>query len=96
MKQLLVTLALAVNLAAATALKWPFRGDRWRREYWLVFVSLLFVPATVVIGAIGGVAADPTKPLHPNAPALWICDAMFVASVLLAIFWSHRMKGVRW
>ncbi|MGA9882516.1 MAG: hypothetical protein WBQ34_02225 [Candidatus Acidiferrales bacterium] len=93
---LLVDLVLAINLAAATALKWPFRRDRWRPEYWLVFISLLFVPATAAIGAIGGVAVDPTKPLHPNTPALWICNAMLIASVLLAIFWTYRMKGVRW
>lgn len=92
---LLVTLALTAYLAAAMTLKWPFRHDRWRREYWLIFLNLLFVPATIAIADVGSVNPNP-MPHHPNTLGIWVCNGIFAACALLGIFWVYRMKGLRW
>jgi hypothetical protein len=93
---LLVTLALTGNLVAATTIRGPFRRGRWRKEYWLSFASLLLVPATAFVGATGAVDPNPTAPLHSNTVGLWISIGMFAASVALGVFWTYRMKGLRW
>src|ERR1700686_1707276 len=62
---LLVSLALVANLGAALIHKWPFRPDRWKKEYWIAFVNLLFIPTTIAIGVVG--AIDPARvPRQPN------------------------------
>lgn len=93
---LIVTLLLAGNLVAAIAIRGPFGHNKWRNQYWLMFVSLLFVPATTVVGVIGAVDPNPAIPRHPNTPGLWITNAMFVASIAFGAFWTYRMKGLRW
>ncbi len=90
---LVVTLVLAVNLVAAVAVKWPFQREGWRHEYWLAFVSLIFIPATIVIGDVGRIDST-TKP--PIVSLVWTNNGMLVASILLGIFWVYRMKRLRW
>lgn len=45
----LVTAAIFANLAIALAARWPFRADRWKNAYWLLFANFLFLPAMVAI-----------------------------------------------
>jgi hypothetical protein len=92
----LVTLALVANLGAVLVRKWPFRQDRWKNEYWLVFASLIFVPITISIGVLAGI--DPGKVPRPKSSTLafWTSNILFFASIALGIYWVWRMKGMRW
>ncbi|HUB58950.1 MAG TPA: hypothetical protein VL975_00685 [Candidatus Micrarchaeia archaeon] len=92
----LITLALVANLVAALVHRWPFHHERWKKEYWLAFLSLLFIPATIAMGVVGWI--DPTMVPRPNPSALlvWTNNGLFIASIMLGIFWAYRMKGLRW
>ena len=92
----LVTFALGANLVAALYHKWPFHPERWKKEYWLTFLSLLFIPVSSVIGIVGWVDLGMVPPPKPSAVLMWIDNGCFVASTMLGIFWIYRMKGLRW
>lgn len=93
---LLVTLALAGNLVAATTFSRPFQNEKWRQEYWLVFLSLLFIPATIAIGNVGWIDPAVRPRPAPSALLLSVNNAMLIASILLGIFWVYRMNRLRW
>jgi hypothetical protein len=93
----LVTLALVGNLVGALIYSRPFGRERWQRQYWLIFLSLIFIPITIAIGGIGGIDPSFLAPRpKPSAPLVWTNNGLFVASVLLGIFWVYRMRGLRW
>lgn len=92
----LVTLALIANLGASLALQWPFRDGRWKKEYWLVFTSYIFIPVTLAIGVIAAVDPEMVPRPKPNTLAVWTSDGLFVAALLLGAYWVYRMKGLRW
>ena len=93
---LLVTLALVANLVAALMYKWPFHRDRWKKEYWLIFLSLLFIPATVVIADVGSLDPGAVPRPVPITPLAWTCNGLFIVSIALGILWVLRIKGLRW
>jgi hypothetical protein len=92
----LVTLALVINLGLALARQRPFRQRRWKSAYWLVFASYLFIPVMLAIGVIAAVDSRMVPRRRPNELAVWASDGLFVASLLLGIFCSYKMKGLRW
>jgi hypothetical protein len=91
---MLVTLTLVANLAFALMYSWPLLRERWKREYWLSLLSLLFIPITIALGDVGWI--DPSRSPRPTpiTPLLWTNNGLFVASMLLGIFWVYRMKSV--
>jgi hypothetical protein len=91
-----VTLALVANLGAALMRTWHFRHDRWKKEYWLVFVSLSFIPVTIAIGVVGWIDPNLMPRPKPNMLAIWANNGLFIASLLFGIYWIYRMKGLRW
>jgi hypothetical protein len=93
---LFVTLVLAANLILALVHKWPFNRDRWKKEYWFAFVSLLFVPITIAVGDVGAVDPSPMSHAQPSELLVWTNNGMFIGSSVLGIFWIYRMKGLRW
>jgi hypothetical protein len=93
---LLVTLAVVANLVAALVYRWPFHGERWKRQYWLAFLSLLFIPITIAIGEVGWIDPSMSPRPTPSALLVWTNNGLFIASVVLGIFWIYRMKGLRW
>lgn len=93
---LLVTLALVANLAAALIHKWPFHPDRWKKEYWLAFLSFIFIPTTIAIGVVGWIDPSLVPRPKPNALLVWTSNGLFIASIVIGIFWVYRMKGLRW
>ena len=93
---LLVTLGLLANLGLALTHKSPFRHDRWKKEYWFAFLSLLFIPTTLAIGVVGTIDPGKVPRPKPDPFAVWSSNGLFVASVVLGIFWVYRMKGLRW
>jgi len=93
---LFVTLALAANLALALKHKWPFRDDRWKNEYWLAFVNLLFFPIIVAIGVVGAVNPSIVPRPKPSTALVWTDNGTVIVSVALCVFWVYRMKGLRW
>jgi hypothetical protein len=93
---LLATLALVANLAVALIHRWPFDGERWQRQYWLVFLSLLFIPITIAVGEVGWIDPSVSPRPTPSTLLLWTNNGLFIASVVLGIFWVYRMKGLRW
>ena len=92
----LVTFALGANLVAALIHKWPFHPERWKKGYWLAFLSLLFIPATTVVGVVGWIDPGMVPRPKPNAVLVWVDNGLFIAFILLGIFWVYRMKGLRW
>lgn len=82
-----VTLALAANLILAVVHKWPFNRDRWKKEYWFAFTSLLFVPITIAVADVGAVDPSPVSRPQPNELLIWTNNGIFIASALLGIFW---------
>jgi hypothetical protein len=93
---LLVTLILVANLAAALVHRWPFHHARWKKEYWLAFLSLLFIPITIAVGVVGWIDPAMVPRPKPSAFLVWTNNGLFIASVVLGIFWVYRMKGLRW
>ena len=93
---LLLSLALVANLVLALIYRWPFHTGRWRREYWLVFLSVLFVPITIAIGLVGAVDPSPMHRPKPNPLAVWSSNGLFITSIMLGVFCVYRMKGLRW
>lgn len=93
---LLVTVALVANLAVALIHRWPFDRERWQRQYWLVFLSLLFIPITIAVGEAGWIDPSVSPRPTPSTLLLWTNNGLFIASVVLGIFWVYRMKGLRW
>lgn len=91
---LLVTLFLAGNLLAAS-IQAGF-SEKWKREYWLVFLNLLFIPVTIAIGDIGWINPGVAPRAKANALLLGVNEGLFIASIVLGIFWIYRMKGLRW
>jgi hypothetical protein len=92
----LMTLAVVMNLGAALLLKWPFRHDRWKAVYWLLFVNFLFIPITVAIGIFGAIDPAQVPRARPNTLAVWANNGLFFAAFVLGIYWMYRMKGLRW
>lgn len=92
----LITLTVIANLLVALVHRWPFHRERWRRQYWLVFLSLLFIPITIAIGEVGWADSQMSPRVMPSMLLLWINNGLFIASVALGIFWVYRMKGLRW
>jgi hypothetical protein len=90
------TLALTANLGVALVRQWPFRQGRWKEAYWLVFMSYLAGPVTLAISVIGAVDPGRVPRPRPNTFAVWTSNGLFVASLLLGIYWACRMKGLRW
>lgn len=92
----LVTLILLGNIAAGALVKRPFRQDRWKREYLLVFANLLFFPGILVVGILGAVDPSAVPRPKPNPFAVWASNGMFFLPIALGIYWIWRMKGLRW
>ena len=92
----LVTIALAANFGAALIRKWPFRHDRWSQTYWLIFVSLLFIPATIAIGVLGTIDPSMVPRPKPSTLAVWMSNGLLAASLASGMYWVYRMKGLRW
>ena len=92
----LVTLALATNLGAALVRTWPFCHERWKNGYWLVFLTLLFIPIRIAIAVVGAVDPNMVPRPKPSALAAWANNGLDVAFLLLGIYWIYRMKGLRW
>jgi hypothetical protein len=92
----LVTLALIANLVAALVTKWPFRQDRWKKSYWLVFTNLLFIPVTIAIGVAWELDTSIVPRPKPNPLAVWTSNGSFFVSIALGVYWAFRMKGLRW
>ncbi|HEY6443966.1 MAG TPA: hypothetical protein VIY66_11575 [Candidatus Acidoferrales bacterium] len=92
----MVTLVLVANLVVALIHRWPFDRERWRRQYWLAFLSLLFIPITIAVGEIGWIDPSLSPRPMPSTLLLWTNNGLFIASVVLGIFWVYRMKGLRW
>ena len=91
---LIANVLLCVSIAFACARQQPFRSGLWRSSYWLVFTQLLFYPALIAVAVLSGVHF---RPVHePNRMALLYTDVLSWASVVLAVFWVWRMKGLRW
>jgi hypothetical protein len=88
-----VTLALSANLGASLTLQWPFRRGRWKKEYWLVFINYLFIPVLLAIGVIAALDPAMVPRPRPNTLAVWASNGLFVASLLLGIYWVYRRKG---
>jgi len=59
-------------------------------------LSLLFVPITITIGETGWIDPSVSPRPTPSAFFLWANNGLLVASVVLAVFWTYRMKGLRW
>jgi len=93
---LFVSLALAANLILALKHKWPFHRDRWKKEYWFAFLSLLFIPITIAVADVGWVDPSAVPRPQPNALLVWTNNGMFIASAALGSFWIYRMKGLGW
>jgi len=91
-----VTLGLVTNLLVAIIHDRPFRAERWKREYWLVFLSLFFIPATIAIGTVGWIDPALAPRPEPSTLLVWTNNGLFIASIVLGIFWVYRMKGLRW
>jgi hypothetical protein len=91
-----VTLVLGANLTLAVASKWPFRRDRWKKEYGFAFLSLLFIPITIAVADVGWVDPDPASHPQPNELLVWANNGMLITAAVLAVFWIYRMKGLRW
>jgi hypothetical protein len=91
-----LTLVLAANLLVALIHDRPFHAERWKREYWLVFLSLFFIPATIAIGTVGWIDPALVPRPEPSALLVWTNNGLFIVSILLGIFWVYRMKGLRW
>jgi hypothetical protein len=87
---------LVASLGASLTLQWPFRHGRWKKKYWLVFTSYIFIPLTLAIGVIAAVNPQMVPRPKPNTLAVWTSNGLFVASLLLGIYWAYRMKGLRW
>src|SRR5690348_3966 len=93
---LLVTLILLTNFCASIIFTEPFRPKLWRREYWLIFLSLLFIPITSAIGTAGWRGPGWLVRPEPNEIYIWANNGVGVISAGLCFFWVHRMKGLRW
>ena|GEM_PF-2023479 len=93
---LVVTLALGANLLVALIHRWLFDRERWQRHYWLAFLSLLFIPITIAVGEVGWIDPSMSPRPTPSTLLLWTNNGLFMASVILGIFWAYRMKGLRW
>ena len=92
----LVTLALGANVVASLVYKWPFHSQRWKKEYWLAFLSLLFIPATTVVGVVGWIDPGMVPQQKPSVALEWIDNGLSIAFIVLGVFWVYRMKGLRW
>ncbi|HKF51948.1 MAG TPA: hypothetical protein VKB26_06525 [Candidatus Acidoferrales bacterium] len=93
---LVATLVLLGNLGASLALKWPFRAERWKKSYWLVFANFLFIPVMLAIGVIWALDPSSVQRGKPNFFAAWTPDGLLIVSLILGIYWIYRMKGLRW
>ena len=92
----LVTLCLFANLGTASIQTWRFHRVRWKKEYWFVFINLLFVPVVIAIGVLGRIDPSPVSRPQPNTVLVWANNGFFGISLLLGIYWVYRMKGLRW
>ena len=95
-KTLLITLILSGNLAASLILKWPFRHDRWKKDYWLVLANFLSIPATLASAVLWRVEPDPAHRGNPHMSAVWTVNGISIAAVVLGTYFVYRMKNVRW
>ncbi len=93
---LLVTIVLVANFVFAIIHRWPFDRERWQRQYWFAFLSFLFIPITIIVGEVGWIDPSMSSRPTPNTLLLWTNNGLFIASVILGIFWVYRMKGLRW
>jgi hypothetical protein len=84
------------NLVIALLRRWPFDHEKWKREYWLAFLTLLFIPTTIAIGEVGWIDPSMSPRPTPSTFLVWANNGMFIASSILGIFWVCRMKGLRW
>ena len=71
------------NLVAALVHRWPFHPAKWKKGYWLAFLSFLFIPATTVVGVVGWI--EPGMVPRPKASAVlvWVDNGLFIAFILL-------------
>lgn len=93
---LLVTLALAANLALALIHGWPALREKWKREYWLSLLGVLLIPLTIAIGAVGWIDTSISPRPEPSSLLVWTNNGLFIASLALSSFWVYRMRGLRW
>ena len=93
----LAFIILIIGLFVSLARQKPFERGLWKRYYSLVFTQLLFYPAIIAIGVLYGVGSSPTQRLPKVNPfADWTLDVLFGVSLVSALFWICRMKGMRW
>ena len=88
---------LIVGLFVSLTWQKPFKRGLWKRSYSLVFAQILFYPAIIAIGVLYRVGGNPTqRPPNMNPLAVWTLDVLFGLSLLSALFWVCRMRGLRW
>lgn len=91
-----ITVTLLANLVAALIHDRPFQAQRWKREYWLIFLSLLFIPIADTIATIGWIDPSIVPRPEPSTLLIWANNGLFFLSIALGVFWVYRMKGLRW
>lgn len=85
---------LITNLVCAYIRQRPFQTGRWRNRYWLIFTQILFFPAVIAVAVLGGVNFVP--PHEVNKLASLCASTLWWTSLILAVLWIWRMKGIRW
>jgi hypothetical protein len=93
---LLITLILLGNLLGSLILRWPFRRDRWKKNYWLVFTNFLSTPVLLAVGVVWAVDTSQVPREQSHISAAWTVNGIFIASAVFGIYLIYRMKNVRW
>lgn len=93
---LAITSAIVANFGFAMWRAGSNLQSLWKKEYRLVWLGFLFMPATLIVGII--CAVDPARVTHPiqNSPGLRTIQFFIAATAAYGIFWIYRMKGLRW
>jgi hypothetical protein len=90
-----VSIFLAINLAGSIVRQMPFRHDKWIRMMRLPLIIFLCFPATIAIAVVGYV--DPPSPFaKPNTWGLQACNLLALIALVAGIYWTYRLKGLRW
>jgi hypothetical protein len=93
--RLLMVLAVAtVSLVFSCIKQIPFQSPQWKRSHWLVLTQLLFFPIVISIGVLYPAASVNRGAAVSTANK--VSQVLGWLSLVLAVYWIYRMKGLRW
>src|SRR5262249_12540024 len=91
-----VTVGILASFLASAFIQRHKAKEIWRRNYSLLILQFLCLPATIAVAAAGYVDWRPPNYHGPNNWGLRGEDLLALISLTLGVCWVWKMRGLRW